>query len=86
MIELILPSVEGAVFDVTEGDTLEAFLSASGFSYGNIPLTVSFITYSDYMDMGFNLTDEFDLNDLPADAAQGTCTLLRIAALHSLCI
>ena len=71
MIGLRLPSVEGAVFDVIEGVTREVFLSASGFSYGSIPLRVSFITYSDFMDMGFNLTDEFDLSDLPTDAAQG---------------
>ena len=68
--------MEGEVFDVTEGESLNLFISTDGFSYGGIPLTVSFITYSDYMEMGFNLTDDFDLDDIPTDAAQGMRTFM----------
>lgn len=72
MIELILPSIEGAVvFDVAEGDQLSLFLLATGFSYDEVPIVISFITYSDYMDRGFNLTDEFDADEVPANAADG---------------
>ena len=69
-IELIGPSLEdGELFIIEEGETLTLLIAASGFSYGNIPLNVSLITYSDYAALGFTLEDEFSSALVPEDAA-----------------
>ena len=75
MIDLIVPPIEATVFNVTEGESLRVFVRTSGFSYGNIPVNISLITYAEFMNMGFNLTDEFAVEDLPADAAEGRLLL-----------
>ena len=62
---------EGSVFGITEGNILTLPIVTSGFSYGAIPVVVSLITYSEYMDRGFNLTDEFLPDEIPVDAATG---------------
>ena len=68
---LIYLETNTSIYDIIEGGQLELPILTSGFSYGSIPLTVSLITYSEYMDRGFNLTDGFESEDLPIDAATG---------------
>ena len=68
---LIYLETNMSIYDIIEGGQLELQILTSGFSYGSIPLTVSLITYSEYMDRGFNLTDGFESEDLPIDAAIG---------------
>ena len=63
-IELSLP---GPVFNISEGLSIRVFVQAEGFAYGSIPLTVSLLTYSEYMDLGFIVGDNFD--SYPIDAA-----------------
>ena len=69
-IELIGPSSEeGGLFVIEEGEVLTLLIAASGFSYGDIPLNISLITYSDYAALGFILEDEFSSALVPEDAA-----------------
>lgn len=78
-IELVARGVPlgGAVFNVTEGELLSLTLFSDGFSYGVIPVTVSLLTYSEYTDLGLNLTDAFDLDDIPEDEADGKHFLIN---------
>lgn len=69
VVELISPSLENGVFDVLEGNQVSVIIATMGFSYGNIPLNFSLITYSDYAALGFNIEDEFNSSQLPQDAA-----------------
>ena len=62
---------DASIFDITEGDIETLPIVPSGFSYGAIPVVVSLITYSQYMDRGFNLTEGFLPEDVPFDAATG---------------
>ena len=71
LLAAVLIYLEENIYDIKEGGQLELPILTSGFSYGSIPLTVSLITYSEYMDRGFNLTDGFESEDLPIDAATG---------------
>ena len=62
------------VIDVMEGDsdvTASGTFSISGFSYGAIPLRVSFLNYSAYESRGFNLRDDFASADIPQNSADG---------------
>ena len=65
-----LPSVEG-VIDIIEGGEYEGDLLSSGFSYSTVPIRVYSLTYSEYAARGFNLQNDFDLNVIPANAANG---------------
>lgn len=69
-IGLLGPSFEeDELFIVEEGEVLTLLVATSGFSYGDIPLNVSLITYADYAALGFNLETEFSSALVPQDAA-----------------
>ena len=58
--------------DITEGQTYRAdFVLTSGFAYGDIPIRVSTLTYSQFEARGFSLDDDFDSNGTPDAAADG---------------
>ena len=59
------------MFVIEEGEQLTLLIATNGFSYGDIPLNVSLITYSHYAALGFTLEDEFSSALVPEDAA--TC-------------
>ena len=70
-----LQSDEGLI-DALEGEVAYRQILASGFSYGAIPVRVSILTYSEYAARGFNLSDEFDFDVIPPNAADGTLPIL----------
>ena len=47
-----------------------------GFSYGSIVITMSILTYSEYEERSYNLTDSFDSDDIPANPANGLFPLV----------
>ena len=65
-----LPSDEG-VIEIVEGMEYESVLSSTGFTYSTVPIRVYSLTYSEYAARGFNLEDDFDSNEIPANAADG---------------
>lgn len=66
-----LDSDEGFI-DITEGQTHHAnFLLNTGFAYGDIPIRVSTLTYSQFEARGFSLDDKFDSDETPGDPADG---------------
>ena len=69
-VEIELDSEEGFI-DVNEGILNFTPFETEGFSYGSIPVRMYLFTYSEYAARGFNLTDDFDSDDIPADAVDG---------------
>ena len=69
VIDLLLPSVEGAVLNISEGESQRVIITTTGFAYSDIPVTVSTLTYSEYADLGFELADNFE--QFPDAAATG---------------
>lgn len=67
-----IASDEG-IIDIDEGLILFQQLFTSGFSYGAVPIKISTLTYSEYAQRGFSLTDDFDSDDIPTDAADSMC-------------
>ena len=65
-----LISADG-IIDIIEGVPFTNILTTSGFSYGNIPIRISILTYSEYAASGNDLEDDFDPSEIPMDAADG---------------
>lgn len=70
-VTISIPSI-GGVIDLDEGPPLQRDLLIFGFSYGEIPLQVRTFTYDQFRDSGYDLTDDFDPQDIP-EAADGKC-------------
>ena len=60
------------VIDLVEGPAIQRELFVFGFSYGDIPLRVRTFTYDQFRDNGYDLTDDFDPQNIPR-AADGKC-------------
>ena len=73
-----LAGFENGVFDGYEGEDIDLQIETSGFSYGNIPLRVSLLSYSQFVMAGNNLEDHFDPNTIPPFSADGKDTLLKL--------
>ena len=67
MIRLV--GSEDGVLNGYEGEDIDLQLETSGFSYGNIPLRVSLLSYSEFEMAGYSLEDHFesDITSFPAD-------------------
>ena len=59
----------------TEGQLLFIPIFFSGFSYGNVFVRISTLTYSEFAARGFNVEDEFAPDEIPAMAADGMLLL-----------
>ena len=66
--------IDGGIADIPEGVAVFTTLSASGFSYGAIPVRVSLLNYSAFASRGYNLDDFFDPASIPSNSADGTYT------------
>ena len=64
-------SSDDGVIEIVEGMEYESVLSSTGFTYSIVPIRVYSLTYSEYAARGFNLEDDFDSNEIPANAANG---------------
>ena len=69
-VEIELDSEEGLI-DINEGELPFNLFSTEGFSYGPFVVTMSILTYSEFEDRGYNLTDSFETDDIPENAANG---------------
>ena len=69
-----LRSREGLI-DIIEGESVSNDVLTSGFSYGAVPIRVSTMTYSEFTAGGYNLSDSFDSDQIPTDAADGRLML-----------
>ena len=69
-VEIELDSEEG-VIDITEGVFSLNSFSTEGFSYGYFTITMSILTYSEHEERGYNLANDFESDDIPANAANG---------------
>lgn len=67
-------SDEGLI-DIIEGKDVVNYVLTSGFSYGAVPIRVSTMTYSEFTAGGYNLSDSFDSDQIPVDAANGRLML-----------
>ena len=45
--------------------------STEGFSYGYFMITMSVLIYSEYEERGYNLADDLESDEIPANAANG---------------
>ena len=68
-VEIELDS-EG-VIDITEGVFSLNSFSTEGFSYGYFTITIFILTYSEYEERGYNLANDFESDEIPANAANG---------------
>ena len=69
-VEIELDSEEGLI-DVNEGILSLNLFTTEGFSYGSFAIRMSILTYSEYEERGYNLADNFETDDIPANAANG---------------
>ena len=69
-VEIELDSEEGLI-DINEGELPFNLFSTEGFSYGPFVVTMSIFTYSEFEERGYNLTDSFETDDIPENAANG---------------
>ena len=58
-----------SIIDVTEGHLPLIGLSISGFTYGDVTITTSVLTYSEYTARGHRLEDDFSPDLIPTTAA-----------------
>ena len=63
---------DNGIINAPEGESVNISFSASGFSYGAIPVQVSFFSYSQFASDGYDLTNFFDSADIPSASADGT--------------
>ena len=73
-MSITLDSDEGLIA-TTEGQLLFTPVFFSGFSYGNLLVRISTLTYSEFAARGFNIEDEFAPDEIPAMAADGMLLL-----------
>ena len=69
-VEIELVSEEGLI-DVNEGELSLSLFSTEGFSYGPFVVTMTLLTYSEFEKRGYNLSDSFEADDIPENAANG---------------
>lgn len=69
-VEIELVSDEGLI-DVNEGQLSLSLFSTEGFSYGRFVVTMTLLTYSEFKERGYNLSDSFEADDIPENAANG---------------
>ena len=62
---------DDGIIDIAEGESYSSPLFLGGFSYGDIPLKISTLTYSEYAAGGYDLENDFDPSLIPMDAADG---------------
>ena len=74
------------IIDVIEGQLSFGLPIVDGFSFASIPLQVSTLTYSEYAERGFDIADDFDIDEIPLDAADGIsiCNVIIMQSKTSL--
>lgn len=74
------------IIDVIEGQLSFQLPIVDGFSFASIPLQVSTLTYSEYAERGFDIADDFDIDEIPLDAADGIsiCNIIIMQSKTSL--
>lgn len=69
-----------------EGENVVNVILAEGFSYGSVPISVSTLSFSEFMEEGYILTDFFNSSDIPDNAADSTyavCPENNLKSTHS---
>ena len=59
------------MIEIAEGQPVQLELLVFGFSYGEIPVQVTTLTYDQFRARGFDLTEEFSSIIVPEAAADG---------------
>ena len=66
---------DDSVTRATEGELILIPVLFSGFSYGQLYVRITALTYSEFAARGFNIEDEFSPDDIPAMSADGMLSL-----------